>query len=213
MYEIAWGINMRFSFLFVIFLLFEIKAVFAHVYLEARFSSADRQNVYLVQGKNTYRLTNFEPWETIEKIDLSDDKNLAYVWHRPATSASRKLTTYDLKHRREIATIVPGFGGQFRWLPNNMIMHDWGCGTNCYNIKFYDPALKVTELPKVSISDTFGGYLISPNRKLLVIWSMANDEYSIIDLIRLREVRQVRDRNHKFKNIEFTKKNTISILY
>jgi len=131
---------------------------------------------YLENG-DSVNLTQFkEPWVDITNLTLSPDSSLFFFRYKKLGKAYR-LALYDFQTFEKLDVIVPGFGGSFEWNSNNQIIHRWGCGTNCANLRVYNSALK-----EIFFTLSSGGFELSPDKTLVSQFSMHFDRIWIFDL-------------------------------
>jgi len=89
------------------------------------------------EGKVVF-VHRFDRPQNLHETALSPSGHYVLIWHdeRPP----RRLKVFRVDDGKLLADFVPGFGGQMRWTLGDKILHSWGCGTNCQNIRVYDIA-------------------------------------------------------------------------
>ena len=97
--------------------------------------------------------------------------------HKSPKDKAFRLSLYSVANFRKLATITPGFGGNFEWNDLNQIIHGWGCGTNCSNLRVYN--LKLNELFYTLSS---GGFILSPKKDIVIQIDMFGNRFWIYDL-------------------------------
>ncbi len=83
--------------------------------------------------KELYRHTFNGPWH-VYYAELSKTSNLLAVWH--CQKPPRILSIINITTGESLADFSPGFGGSLMW-SGGLLLHAWGCGTNCQNIAVY----------------------------------------------------------------------------
>jgi len=139
-------------------------------------------DVFVTRSAKPVNLTKFGPWEEIIDFAVSPDSNYCFVRHKPnKTKTAYRLTLYDLRTFRKIKEIIPGYGGSFEWNNNLQILHSWGCGTNCANLRVYNLQLK-----EIFFTLSSGGFKYSPQKNFAVQFSMQGDKIWVFDLRSLK---------------------------
>ena len=138
-------------------------------------------DVYVTKNGKDYNLTNFAQWENIEDLKISFDKKYFFFRHKPAKGKSYRLALYNFKNLNKFVEMTPGFGGVFEWNGLNQIIHTWGCGTNCTNLRIYDINLK-----KIFFSLSSGGFKLSPKKDIVIQYSMRGNKFWLFDLRTLK---------------------------
>jgi len=82
------------------------------------------------------------PSRTVIETGFSRSRAHFYVWSK-ADGAPRDLDIFVTPGggdgpARSSGHVVPGFGGELRWLEGERLWHWWGCGTACVMAKLYD---------------------------------------------------------------------------
>lgn len=108
--------------------------------LEIKMHKGAYYDVFAYKNNDTINITNFKPWIEIQGLKINKDSSLFFFRYKEKGKAYR-LVTYNLKTLEKIAESVPGYGGMFEWNSKDYIVHSWGCGTNCANLKIYDKQL------------------------------------------------------------------------
>ncbi len=91
-------------------------------------------------------ITQFNYWEEVLALRLSQDERFLLIYHKTNNESGRNFTTINLESRQTIATAKPGYGGRFEWTRNNNIIHIWGCGSPCSCFQLLDKDLNnITE--------------------------------------------------------------------
>ncbi len=127
-------------------------------------------------NKDTINLTQFEPWVELRDIKVSPDSSYFFYRYRREGKAY-SLVTYELESLKKVSEIVPGYGGSFEWNSKNQILHSWGCGTNCTNLRVYD-----FNLETIFFTLSSGGLEYSPDKTRIAQLSMQYDQIWIFDL-------------------------------
>jgi hypothetical protein len=102
----------------------------------------NNRQVYLQTGKDTTKITKFELWEDIDNIQLSKDESLLLIHHKTNKSKSFSISVMEMRKKKILSSIKPGFGGKFLWTNANKIVHLWKCGSECSLFRIYTPNLK-----------------------------------------------------------------------
>jgi protease II len=140
-------------------------------------------DVFIIKDGDTVNLTKFDSWQEIVGFALSPDSNYCFVRHKPNTkNTSYRLTLYNARTKRLVKEIIPGYGGIFLWNNNHQIIHYWGCGTNCSNLRVYDLNLK-----EIFFAPSTGGFKLSPEKNFVVQLSMTGKKIWVFDLISLKK--------------------------
>lgn len=94
--------------------------------------------VRVVRGDRTMFEHRFAGPQQICDAQESPSGNYLLVWHcdRPP----RKLKIFRLTDGALLADFAPGYGGDLRWTLGDKVLHSWGSGTGCQNIRVYDVA-------------------------------------------------------------------------
>lgn len=100
------------------------------------------REVWWSDGQHSTRLERFPSPEVVVGTQVSSDGRWAYVWHRPDHQAQR-VSVYDVAARERISTFTPGYGGELRFDTAGDLVHTWGCGTSCANLRVYDRAGRI----------------------------------------------------------------------
>lgn len=101
------------------------------------------RQIFLETNDTVIKLTNFESWEEIYDLYMSNDKEHLLIYHKTNKQRARKLSVMDMTSFKMIKTIEPGFGGSLQWTNSNNILQIWGCGSPCACFRLYDSQLKV----------------------------------------------------------------------
>lgn len=149
--------------------------------------------------------TNYPPWEYIRSIQESLTGKYLYIWHKPSTGKELIICIFDCSNLSIIAEKSPGFGGELMWMPNDTLVHIIGCGTYCYSFNFLSEKLESVDFPNISISDIYGGFVFSSDKRYVAFSSMSFDEISIVNTITRKEVKaiSVQERYNSF-SIEYS---------
>lgn len=134
-------------------------------------------DVFVQQEGKKINLTRFKSWERIKDLKVSPDKKYFFFRHKADKGGAFRMTMYDFKSLKKIAEIVPGFGGDFEWNSQNQILHSWGCGTNCSNLRVYNSKLK-----EIFYTLSTGGFEYSPQKNVIVQMSMNLKKFWVFDL-------------------------------
>lgn len=152
------------------------------VVIERKWHHQIYNDIFVMKGNDTTNLTKFQPWENIVDFEVSLDSSYCFVRHKPnKPNTPYLLTLYNLKTFQKIKEIIPGYGGDFKWTNNSQIIHSWGCGTNCANVRLYDLQLK-----EIFYTLSSGGFKYSPEKNFLVQLSMHGDKIWVFDLRSLK---------------------------
>lgn len=128
------------------------------------------------ENNDTINLTQFEQWVNLTDLKINPDSTFFFYRYK-RKGKSYRLVTYEFKSLKKLSEIVPGYGGDFEWNLNNQILHSWGCGTNCTNLRIYDSTLK-----EIFFTFSSGGFIYSPNKTRIAQLSMHYNYIWIFDL-------------------------------
>jgi len=145
--------------------------------VKIKFHHGAYYDVFVIEDGKETNLTDFDQWTVVEDLEISKDKKYFFFRHKPAKAKAYKLTVYDLENVSEMGEIVPGYGGTFGWNELNQIIHWWGCGTNCSNLRVYDPFLEEQFFALSS-----GGFMFSPNKNFVFQFNMYSSRFWLFDL-------------------------------
>ncbi|MGZ3475566.1 MAG: hypothetical protein ACXVCJ_13825 [Polyangiales bacterium] len=80
------------------------------------------------------------PPRTFVDVRASRTSKHFFVWTKP-DGKKRTLEIFATPGTSSAATRVahlePGFGGDLTWLEGDLLLHVWGCGTNCASVRVY----------------------------------------------------------------------------
>ena len=119
------------------------------------------------RNKRCRTVRRFRAPTAIRRLRLSPSGKLALLWYRPDGQPFR-VAIHRLGSGARLADFSPGFGGSIDWTPGNALLHFWGCGTQCANLRVY------TVLGKVTTAAFSNGILVSPSRRYAVLFPSNN---------------------------------------
>lgn len=150
--------------------------------LEVKFHGRAYYDVFAYQDNgDSINLTKFDSWISIKDLKISPDSSYFFFRYKEEGKAYR-LVTYHFDSLYILKEIVPGYGGSFDWNEKNQILHSWGCGTNCANLRVYNK-----ELNEIFFTLSSGGFEFSPNKTKVAQLNMQYDQIWIFDLKTLDE--------------------------
>ncbi len=133
-------------------------------------------DVFVYTNSDTINITKFKPWVEIKDLQISSNNNYVFFRYKPKGKAY-KLVCYELNTLNKIAEITPGYGGTFKWNKQNQILHTWGCGTNCANLRVYN-----TQLEDVFYSFSTGGFKFSPDKTKVAQLNLTQNQVWVVNL-------------------------------
>ncbi len=140
-------------------------------------------DVFVIEDGDTVNLTKFNQWQEIVDFALSPDSVYCFIRHKPnVKNTSYRLALYHIKTKKLVKEIVPGFGGDFVWNNHHQIIHSWGCGTNCANLRVYNLQLEV-----IFSTLSEGGFKFSPEKNFVVQLNMSGAKLWVFDLKSLKK--------------------------
>jgi len=140
-------------------------------------------DIFVIEDSDTVNLTKFNSWQEIVDFAISPDNKYCFVRHKPNTkNTSYRLALYNIKTKKLVKEIVPGYGGIFEWNKHHQIIHSWGCGTNCANLRVYDLQLK-----EIFFTLSSGGFKFSPEKNFVVQFNMQGTKFWVFDLSSLKK--------------------------
>ncbi|MCT4639472.1 MAG: hypothetical protein N4A72_17335 [Bacteroidales bacterium] len=145
--------------------------------LEIRMHNGAYYDLFAYSNNNdTINITQFEPWVEVRDLIVSPDSTYFFYRYKREGKAYR-LVTYKLESLKKVSEVIPGFGGHFEWNIRNQILHSWGCGTNCANLRVYNSALK-----EIFFTLSSCGFIYSADKTRVAQLSMLADQIWIFDL-------------------------------
>jgi len=128
-----------------------------------------------VEGE-TINITKFEPWVELRDLKVSPDSTYFFYRYKKEGEAYR-LVVHKLVTLEKVAEIVPGYGGLFEWNQSNFIVHRWGCGSNCSNLRVYNH-----ELVEEFFSLSGGGFIFLDQYNYVIQFSYYHDQFWLMEL-------------------------------
>lgn len=154
--------------------------------------------VLYFDGKRGRVLERFPEPQSVHESAISPSGRLALVWHR--AKGPLVLSIYDLRTRQRIARFRPGYGGELRFTPGDLLVHHWGCGTNCASFAVYDAR------GRTKLGGVVSGLEVSADASLLATFPSlpASDEAVVVyDLRRGRKVAVQKVAAERVEALEF----------
>jgi len=146
---------------------------------EIREDASGVRNVFV----RNVNYTNFPNVHHILKAEVSPTGKYLLVWHRDYPPL--KVSIYDVESRELISRFEPGYGGNLRWVADDLLYHQWGAGTNtfCFTIRNHMGNVVWKDIDLRGHIPT-GGHLDASGKYLLVLPSLgiSDEDISIHDI-------------------------------
>lgn len=145
---------------------------------------------------NEKNITHFPPWQNIDKPNFSFDSSYFFIRHKADSGGAYRLRLYQTYPLKQMAEIVPGYGGSFEWNANNQIIHHWGCGSNCSPLAVYN-----LELNQLLYTISSGGFVFNPDLTAIVERDQIGHECWIYNLDSLA-LNKPHSYNHQYELLD-----------
>lgn len=119
---------------------------------------------WVVDGETAFAYT-FDRPQHIYAAQPSLSGDFFMIWHMDFSP--RTLKIFRVADGEKIADLAPGFGGAMLWTKGDLLLHAWGCGTNCQSVQVISPQGVVLR------SETVSGHALTPHGFYLVFPSLA----------------------------------------
>ncbi len=93
--------------------------------------------LFVHQSNNTYQLSHYSRWETIDKLFVSPDDKYLLVYHRANKEKNYLVTLYELKSRVVIGNAAPGLAcNDVKWFHGKILFISGATGSGTFVLAY-----------------------------------------------------------------------------